>query len=226
MILGGLSGKLCGEGLRGGKVAAHALPCKGGNGEGCTRLSSDKPRRNTRRSGEQAPFRAAELWRRRFWGSCGRICVVLRWKPACVIWKGGRAQTGDAPPAGEENAAGEGRSACGAKLRRLRSPWPCPSATAEGGFVGAQKSGRRESDGAQLEPDGMQKENGRCFHRTSRGGNVRAGEACALQRRRSGVSGDGRDSGGRFAVSGGEHAACVIWKGGTCADGGLASSRR
>lgn len=99
MILGGLSRKLCGEGLRGGKVAAQALPCKGGNGEGCTRLSSDKPRRNTRRRGEQAPFRAAELWRRRFLGSCGRICVVLRWKPACVIWKGGRAQKGDVQPA-------------------------------------------------------------------------------------------------------------------------------
>lgn len=35
------------------------------------RLSSDKPRRNTRRRGEQAPFRAAELWRRRFLGAPG-----------------------------------------------------------------------------------------------------------------------------------------------------------
>ncbi len=33
------------------------------------RLSSDKPRRNTRRRGEQAPFRAAELWRRRIFGA-------------------------------------------------------------------------------------------------------------------------------------------------------------
>lgn len=49
-------------------------------------------------------------------GSCGRICVVLRWKPACVIWKGGRAQTGDVQPAGEENAAAVGGAtgACGA----------------------------------------------------------------------------------------------------------------
>lgn len=100
------------------------------------RLSSDKPRRNTRRSGEQAPFRAAELWRRRFWVL---RAGVLRWKPACVIWKGGRAQTGDVQPAGEENTAevGGATEACGANLRRLRSPWPCPSATAEGGFVGA-----------------------------------------------------------------------------------------
>ena len=33
--------------------------------------------------------------------------------------------------------SGARRRACGANLRRLRSPWPCPSATAEGGFVGA-----------------------------------------------------------------------------------------
>lgn len=105
MILGGLSRKLCGEGLRGGKVAAQALPCKGGNGEGCARLLSDKPRRNTRRRGEQVAFRAAELWRRRFWGAAGGFAAFCGGKPRASSGKGGRAQTGDWRPAGDEKNA-------------------------------------------------------------------------------------------------------------------------
>lgn len=87
------------------------------------RLSSDKPRRNTRRSGEQAPFRAAELWRRRIFGAAGGFASFCGGNP--------RASSG-------RGTCADGRcAACGANLRRLRSPWPCPSATAEGGFVGA-----------------------------------------------------------------------------------------
>lgn len=88
MILGGLSGKLCTEGLRGGKVAAQALPCKGRNGEGGVGFH------RTSRGGTCGAEVSRPRSGRRSFGvagfeSCGRICVVLRWKPACVIWKGG-----------------------------------------------------------------------------------------------------------------------------------------
>ena len=80
------------------------------------RLSSDEPRRNTRRRGEQAPFRAAELWRRRFLGlraDLRRFAVETRVRH---LERGDmrRRERCSLRERRTRRKSGEGRRACGA----------------------------------------------------------------------------------------------------------------
>ncbi len=185
------------------------------------RLSSDKPRRNTRRSGEQAPFRAAELWRRRIFGAAGGFASFCGGKPRASSGKGGRAQTGDWRPAGDEKNA---QVWSATEDMRCESPTAALSLALSIGDGGGRlcrsvkiwKTGERR--GAARAGRDAERERARLSSDKPRRKRPRRGGMCAPEAKARRLRGWARLR-GRFAVSGGEHAACVIQKAGTCAEG-------
>ena len=205
MIWGGLSRKLCDEGLRGGKVAAQALPCKGGNGEGGVGFH------RTSRGG----IRGAEVSRPRsgrrsfcvavFWGAAGGFASFCGGNPRASSGRGDvRRQEMcslrcESPTAALSLALSIGDG--GGRLCRSAKIWK------SGELRGAARAGRDAGrERARLLPDEPRRK------RPRRGG------MCAPEAKARRLRGWARLR-GRFAVSGGEHAACVIQKAGTCAEG-------
>ena len=74
-----------------------------------------------------------------FWGAAGGFASFCGGNPRASSGRGDvrRRGTGVQQEMRKTRKSGAQRRACVANLRWLRSPWPCPSATAEGGFVGA-----------------------------------------------------------------------------------------